>query len=94
MQPLLPQVSAAVFTSEDAARDAIRQAMREAPHWREGRLYEMHADGGFMAVIFAENPEPAPLCWSDPADVTSARGSLVERHDRAGWLGARETTDA
>ena len=79
MQPLLPQVSAGLFTSEDAARDAIRTAMRQAPHWREGRLSQLLSTGEFIAETVAD---PATGLRDDTHGI-----ALVERHDRAGWLG-------
>lgn len=84
MHPPLPQVSAALFSDEDAARDKIRQAMREAPHWREGRLYRL-SYGAFMAEVTART-ELGLLSDEAPC-------ALVARHDRAGWLGAEETAN-
>lgn len=84
MQPLLPQVSAALFSSEDAARDKIRQAMREAPHWREGRVYQCTDRPRFLAELTASAALPT---------LSEEFFVLVERHDRAGWLGAEEAAD-
>lgn len=85
MQPLLPQVSAALFSSEDAARDSIRHAMREAPHWREGRLSQLLSTGEFIAETVAD---PATGLRDDTHGIV-----LIERHDRAGWLGTLVTAD-
>ena len=86
MHNLLPQVSAALFSDEDAARDHIRQAMREDPRWREGLLYQRLRNGQFVAEVSAD---PALVALDETHGC-----ALIARHDRAGWLGAEETADA
>ena len=87
-----PQVSAGVFSNEDAARDSIRNAMRERTLWQGGRLWRLPGDFAaedqFMAEVVSEWPSSETIGLSGITKV------LIERHDRAGWLGAEEAVDA
>jgi hypothetical protein len=79
---LIPQVSVACFSGEATAREAIRRAMRESPHWVEVRLYRLD-DRLFLAEAVIGD-WPAPMKHME----------LVARHDRAEWLAAEEKPDA